>query len=338
MHNFDNIHCLDSDSSPIFSIEDIDNAFADVIPVSFHQPKTLNINDTEFVICALNAGYSLGGAIWRITYRAHKLIYAIDVNDKNESITEPLRMHELKDAHYLITNTYIDPFKDGKNKTQLIKQDLSKYRLRYHITKTLLDHLKFEPQNLIAEQETTVVDSDPKFMDGIPIGEVLMKYGLTNNVTQVSNKYPCAGQYDAEMLIVCDNFSRVLEVLLLLEDLSEQIPELLKIPILYLEHMSNESMEIASSHIEWMNNRLKSSFAYIEKNPMNFKSIEKISSEEELQKFQNPRIVVTTSLKFLLRHSRNLLPKVLKNRNSELILINKQLSNSLGTNSQLEFL
>ena len=132
------------------------------------------------------------------------------------------------------------------------------------------------------------------------------------------------------MLLVCDNFSRVLETLLILEKLAEDNPDMQKLPIIYLDHMSKESIEIASSHLEWMNNRHESTFACIDTNLMNFKYIEKISSEDDLQKYQNPRIIVTTNSTFLLGHSRNLLPKVLKNKNSQLIFINKQLSHSLG--------
>lgn len=103
-------------------------------------------------------------------------------------------------------------------------------------------------------------------------------------------------------------------MLLFLEDLAEQNPDLQKIPILYLEHMSKESLEIAKSHIEWMNNKLKTTFVYIDTNPMNFKSIKVISKEEELQSYQNPRIVISTTSSLLFGPARNLLPKVLTNK------------------------
>jgi hypothetical protein len=123
-----------------------------------------------------------------------------------------------------------------------------------------------------------------------------------------------------------------LEVLFFLEELADQNPDIQKIPILYLEHMSKETLEIAKSHIEWMNNRLRSAFAYIDINPMNFKSIKVLSKEEELQNYPNPRIIVSSTSTFLLGHTRNLLPKVLSNKKSKLIFINKQLSHPLGPN------
>lgn len=316
----------------LFSIEDIDEAFADVKPVSFHQKRPITVNDSTFTITALNAGYSLGGAIWVIKFMMHKLIYAIDVNDKNESITEPLQISELRDAHFLVTNTYIAPSIDGKKKSSRIQPTLSKERLKYHINNTLLQHLNFETKtNQMPEGPIPPREYNQSEMEGVPISEVLMNYGLVGKDTDYnSSEYPCAGQYDAEILICCDNFSRVLEVLLFLEDFADQNPDLQKVPILYLEHMSKESLEIAKSHIEWMNNRLKSTFVYIDINPMNFKSIKVLSKEEELQNYPNPRIVISSSNTFQLGHARNLLPKVLTNRKSKLIFINKQLSHPLG--------
>lgn len=322
------------DNFDVFSIEDIDEAFAAVNPVNFSQKWELNIKDSVFSITALNAGYSLGGAIWMIIFNCHKLIYAIDVNDKNECITEPLQVDELRDAYCLITNTYVAPSIDGVKKCSNIQPYLSKERLKYHIETTILKHLTFEDNaNQIPEGPLPPSEYNQHEMLQMPISEVLMNYGLVGKDTDYdSSKFPCAGQYDAEILICCDNFSRVLEVLLFLEDFADQNPLLPKIPILYLEHTSKESLEIAKSHIEWMNNRLKSTFVYIDINPMNFKSITVLSKEEELQSFPNPRIVVSTTSTFLHGHTRNLLPKVLTNKKSKLIFINKQLSHPLGPN------
>ena len=317
----------------LFTFEDIDEAFSDVNSLNFHQPKTLSANDSSFKIMAINAGYSIGGSIWMIHFNLHKFIYAIDINDKNESITEPFQMGEICDAHFLITNTYIAPSIDGKRKSSHIKPTLSKERLKYQITSTLLQHLNFEvKKSQQSDQSLMSREFNNSEVDRLPINDVLINYGLVgaNNDTD-KNEYPCAGQYDAEILICWDNFSRVLEVLLFLEDMADQNTDLQKIPILYLENMSKESLDIARSHIEWLNNKVKTTFVYIDTNPLNFKSIKVLSKEEELQNYQNPRIIVTSSSSLLLGHSRNLLPKVLSNKKSKLIFINKQLSHPLST-------
>ena len=300
----------------LFEFEDIDLAFADVHPINFHQPKTITANDSTFKIMAINAGYSLGGSIWIIHHNMHKFVYAIDINDKNESITEPFQMSEICDAHFLITNNYIAPSIDGKKKSSRVKPTLSKERLKYQITSTLLQHLSFEIKKTQPPEPSAITrDFNNAEVDRLPINDVLINYGLVgNNNDNEKTEYPWAGQYDAEILICCDNFSRVLEVLLFLEDLAEQKPDLQKIPILYIEHMSKESLEIARSHIEWMNNKLKTTFVYIDANPMNFKFIKVLSKEDELQNYQNPRIIVTTSSSLVLGHARNLLPKVLSNK------------------------
>jgi Cft2 family RNA processing exonuclease len=187
----------------LFSIQDIDEAFEDVHPVNLHQTKTISCKDISFTITALNAGYSLGGAIWVINFMMHKLIYAIDVHDKNESITEPLLISEIRDAHFLVTNTYIAPSIDGINKIPRIQPQLSRERLKFQINHTLLQHLNFEVKvNKVPEGPTGPKDFTQNEMDNVPISEVLMNYGLVGKDTDYnSSEYPCAGQYDAEILI-----------------------------------------------------------------------------------------------------------------------------------------
>jgi len=186
-----------------FTIEDIDIAFEEVNPMNFKQPKLFNIKNSCFSLTAMNAGYSLGGAIWVILFNCRKLIYAIDVNDKNECITEPLFISELRDAYCLITNTYIAPSIDGRKKSSHIQSFLSKERLKYNIQKTILDHLDFEEKtNLIPEGPMPPRDYNQGEMDNVPISEVLMNYGLVGKDTDYdSSEHPHAGQYDAEVMI-----------------------------------------------------------------------------------------------------------------------------------------
>lgn len=179
MHHFD-----------IFTIEDIDKAFEEISPMNFLNSNELTIKDTNFTITASSAGYSLGGAVWKIDYLAHKFVYAIDVNDKNENISEPLRTSELRDAHYLITNTYIAPSIDGRAKTTKIQPQLSIFRLKYHINKTLIEHLKFDNSSIIAEQQAEKVNIEEQNMENLPIGEVLLTMKLTGHNPHNNSKYP----------------------------------------------------------------------------------------------------------------------------------------------------
>lgn len=122
----------------------------------------------------------------------HKLIYAIDVNDKNESITEPLQMSELRDAHFLITNTYIAPSIDGKKKSSRIQPELNRERLKYQITATLLQHLDFEAKkNMMSDQIAMSKDLSHSEVDGMPISDVLNRYGLIgSNNDKENSEYP----------------------------------------------------------------------------------------------------------------------------------------------------
>ena len=63
----------------------------------------------------MNAGYTLGGAVWKFNFHSNKLLYAFDINEKDEWISMPIRFQDVKDT-YLITNGYLDQSSNPKNK------------------------------------------------------------------------------------------------------------------------------------------------------------------------------------------------------------------------------
>ena len=66
-------------------------------------------------------------------------------------------------------------------------------------------------------------------------------------------------------------------------------------PVLYLEYMSKDTLDVAKSHLNWMN--FKGSFD-IDDNPFAFKNIKAISNLQELAQeleARKPRVIVTSS-------------------------------------------
>ena len=53
--------------------------------------------------------------------------------------------------------------------------------------------------------------------------------------------------------------------------------------VVYLEHMSKETIDVAKSHTSWMNFKDNSQFQDIEQNPFNFQYIKAITTLEEFR-------------------------------------------------------
>lgn len=70
-------------------------------------------------------------------------------------------------------------------------------------------------------------------------------------------------------------------------------------PVLYLEHMSRDTLDVAKSHLNWMN--FKGGFQNFDDNPFAFKHVKAIRNLEELNaelENQKPRVIVTSSASF----------------------------------------
>ena len=69
-------------------------------------------------------------------------------------------------------------------------------------------------------------------------------------------------------------------------------------PVLYLEHTSWDTIDVAKSHLNWMNFRGRHYFQDIDDNPFSFKNIKCIGSfQEYLTEMEEgrPRVIVSSS-------------------------------------------
>ncbi|KAI8810158.1 beta-lactamase-like protein [Cladochytrium replicatum] len=70
--------------SDIFTITDINEAFARIVQLRYSQPFALSGKANRITITAYNAGHSVGGAIWKIKKESDDIVYAVDYNHNKE--------------------------------------------------------------------------------------------------------------------------------------------------------------------------------------------------------------------------------------------------------------
>ena len=72
------------DFQEIFSLDDVDTAFAAFVPVKFMQLSMLRGKGEGITVTAYAAGHTLGGAVWKIGKDAEDVVYAVDYNVRKE--------------------------------------------------------------------------------------------------------------------------------------------------------------------------------------------------------------------------------------------------------------
>ena len=224
--------------------------------MSYQERKRLTSQDTEVILKALPSGNSVGGTAWHLEYNKLSIIYALDLHDKETPISLPLQFALFKGANLMITNGYIQPLQNGMRINRIYNY-VNEEKLR-----TRLEDVLFEM--------SAAVDR--------------------------------AGQ----VMIPITSKNRILHMLVLLDDIVAKSTKLQsqanratgndEKPVLYLEYMSRDTLDVAKSHLNWMN--FKGSFQDIEDNPFAFKHIKPISSLQELTQeleARKPRVIVTSS-------------------------------------------
>lgn len=125
------------------------------------------------------------------------------------------------------------------------------------------------------------------------------------------------------VLMPVSNKSNILNLLVVLENLFNRSQKLQSPvvrpnpddrPVVYLEHTAKDTLDVAKSHLNWMNFRGRHYFQDIDDNPFAFKNISTVSSAAELVtelEEPRPRVVVASAAsleaglgKLLLRKER----------------------------------
>jgi len=100
--------------------------------------------------------------------------------------------------------------------------------------------------------------------------------------------------------------------------------------ILYLEHMSKETIDVAKSHTSWMNFKDNREFQDIERNPFNFQYVKAISTLEEYRQLAytdservKPVVVITSMSSLSQGFSRQILRQFAARDQNEIIFIER---------------
>lgn len=72
------------DFQEVFSLDDVDKAFAAFVPVKYQQISMLRGKGEGISVMAYAAGHTLGGAMWKIGKDAEDVVYAVDYNVRKE--------------------------------------------------------------------------------------------------------------------------------------------------------------------------------------------------------------------------------------------------------------
>ena len=72
------------DFQEVFSLDDVDTAFAAFVPVKYMQLSMLRGKGDGISVMAYAAGHTLGGAVWKIGKDAEDVVYAVDYNVRKE--------------------------------------------------------------------------------------------------------------------------------------------------------------------------------------------------------------------------------------------------------------
>jgi cleavage and polyadenylation specificity factor subunit 2 len=102
-----------------YNLHDVENCFRIVELVSFQEKKSLKEGNTEIVVMAIPSGNSVGGSAWNIWFNHLKIVYAVDINDKQTPISVPMQPSAYKGANLMISNGYIVPELYGSTQTKV---------------------------------------------------------------------------------------------------------------------------------------------------------------------------------------------------------------------------
>ena len=121
-----------------FSLHDVEDCFNQVELVSFQEKKTFKEGKTEVKVMAIPSGNSVGGSAWHFKYNNLKIMYAVDIFDKQTPISVPMQPAAYKGANLMISNGFVQPEMYGNLQAKVFNF-VSEEKLRNRLEEVLLD-------------------------------------------------------------------------------------------------------------------------------------------------------------------------------------------------------
>ncbi|VVT50613.1 uncharacterized protein SAPINGB_P002822 [Magnusiomyces paraingens] len=120
------------------------------------------------------------------------------------------------------------------------------------------------------------------------------------------------------VLIPTSTGSRVLELVHILDAYWEE--EKISAPLLYFSHVGNRTLSYASSMLEWMSSTLIDEWQVQNNSPFDAKHLKVMSSIDELEKLDGPKVVLASGEAMEVGFSRQLFSKICSQDSSMVIL------------------
>mmetsp|Transcript_41983 Transcript_41983/g.64287 ORF Transcript_41983/g.64287 Transcript_41983/m.64287 type:complete len:160 (-) Transcript_41983:1683-2162(-) len=122
----------------LFMLDDIEESFEAIDLVSFHERKKLAVDGQEIILRALESGNSVGGTAWQLEFNNLSVIYAIDLNDKETSLSPPVNFSAFQGANIMISNSYFKPVLNGMRVPKVFNY-VSEEKLKNRLEDVLVD-------------------------------------------------------------------------------------------------------------------------------------------------------------------------------------------------------
>jgi Cft2 family RNA processing exonuclease len=112
---------------------------------------------------------------------------------------------------------------------------------------------------------------------------------------------------------------------------TQQVQTVIEPIVIYLEHMSKETLDVAKSHTSWMNFKDNSQFQDIEQNPCNFSYVKTITKLEEFKSratnpdgSMKPLIILTSVSSMNFGFARQIIKDFAADKRNEVVFVEIQ--------------
>ncbi|CAL4993750.1 unnamed protein product [Urochloa decumbens] len=242
----------------LFTLDDIDAAFKNVVTLKYFQNYLLNDKGEGIVIIPHVAGHSLGGTVWKITKDGEDIVYAVDFNHRKERHLKATVLGSVVRPAVLITDAYNALNNQCYKKTQ---------------DEDFIDSLV----NVLVSNGSVLLPVDTAGR----VLELLLILDKVKSPTFILGGYSC---YFNNVLPFC---------LDMLQYWSERD---LVYPIYFLTNVSTSTIDYVKSLLEWMSDEIRKSFEENRENAFFLKKVTLIINKEELDKLGDAPKVVLASM------------------------------------------
>ena len=310
-----------------YSLQDVEGAFCNLQLVSFNENKRLKIkdSDTEVIVSAIPSGNSIGGTAWKIEFQKQTIVYGLELNDKSTQLTPPMHLDNFKNVNILITNGYLQNYSvfepsygEGgfTEESKLGPVDTGNGKIAQFVSE---ERLKVKVEQAILETHSQLMI--PCSSKNKILALLLAFENLFQNNQKLQQAATKAKPLEVDLTALAGT-SNLANPPITQQSSIEPI-------VIYLEHMSKETIDVAKSHTSWMNFKDNSQNEF-DKNPFNFQYVKSITSIEEFRKMAytdssrlKPLVIITSVASLNQGYSKQILREFTARDQNEIVFVER---------------